>query len=292
MAERRLHGSTDAELEAALRSLAPAVGWPSASGRPGEPDLAATVRARIQAAPPSRIPASGRVRGDGWRIWTWRPARRALVLALVALLAIVAIVGAIGLGLPGLRITLGLPPPGVSPLPSLEPSASPPRGDLGASLGLGEPLDAHDAAGLDARAGFHVRWPTDPAVGAPETAYIDDRTGGQVTLLWPTRAGLPPTLEPGVGLLLSQFQGAVEEGFFTKAVHGGTTVDRIQVDGQDGFWLHGDPHVFFWQSADGFVDDRRRWVGDVLLWAEGPITYRLETSLGRDAAIRIAESMR
>jgi hypothetical protein len=49
--------------------------------------------------------------------------------------------------------------------------------------------------------------------------------------------------------------------------------------------------VFFWTSADGFVDDPRRWVGDVLLWADGPITYRLETSLGLEEAIRIAESV-
>jgi hypothetical protein len=39
------------------------------------------------------------------------------------------------------------------------------------------------------------------------------------------------------------------------------------------------------------VSDSRRWVGDTLLWTDGGTTYRLETALGRDAAIRIAESL-
>ena len=60
-----------------------------------------------------------------------------------------------------------------------------------------------------------------------------------------------------------------------------------------GFWVSGDPHMFFYTSSDGTsVDDPRRWVGDALLWSDGTTTWRLETASGRDAAIRIAESMR
>ena len=58
-----------------------------------------------------------------------------------------------------------------------------------------------------------------------------------------------------------------------------------------GYWLTGDLHFIFWKGPNGFVDDSRRWVGDVLLWADGDITYRLETSLGRDRAVDLAESM-
>ena len=35
----------------------------------------------------------------------------------------------------------------------------------------------------------------------------------------------------------------------------------VTVGGHAGYWLSGDPHMFFWQAADGFVDDQRRWVG-------------------------------
>jgi hypothetical protein len=155
-------------------------------------------------------------------------------------------------------------------------------------MGLGDRVELAD---LDARAGFHVRWPNDPSLGPPDAVYIDPFTGGQVTLVWAARQDLPATLEPGVGMLLSQFRGQVEEGFFTKALDGGTSVERLPVGDGKGYWLTGDPHFIFWKGPDGFVDDSRRWVGDVLLWAEGDITYRLETSLGRDRAVGLAESM-
>lgn len=290
MAELPLHRLPVGELEAALRGLQPSIAWPVAQPGAGGIDLAAAVRARIEARPPARLVT---VRSLKFGRWSWRPARRAFVLALVALLAVAAIVGAVGLGLPGLRLILGeapaVPLASTSPIP--EPGRSPGPEALGASMGLGERLDPLDPVGLDARAGFAVRASADPALGPPDAAYIDDARGGQVTLLWTARAGLPATLEPGVGLLLGQFRGAVHEGFFTKAISADTIIERVRVAGRAGFWLSGDPHLFFWEGPDGFVDDPRRWVGDALIWSDGPITYRLETSLGRDAAIRIAETL-
>ncbi len=288
MTDMRLSRLPDGDLEAALRALAPAVDWPSADPGPGRPDLAAAVRARIEAGPRPGVVADDQAAagGRGGSRWTWRPARRALVLALIALLALAAIAGAIGLGLPGLRIIFGGAP--VSPPPSLEPSRSPAPGAPGSSMGLGELVELAD---LDARAGFHVRWPEDPSVGPPDAAYVNDLTGGQVSLVWAATPDLPATLEPGVGLLLSQFRGETDEGFFSKAVRGGTTVERLTVGDDAGFWLSGDPHIFFWNGPGGFIEDPRRWVGDTLLWADGDITFRLETSLGRDAAIRLAEAL-
>jgi hypothetical protein len=158
-------------------------------------------------------------------------------------------------------------------------------------MSLGDEIDLADPDALDAAAGFRVRWPDDPLVGPPDAAYIDEFKGDQVTLLWETSDVLPATEEPTIGLLMSQFRGSVESGFFTKILDQGTDVERVRVNGRAAYWLHGDPHIFFWEGVGGFVDDTRRWVGDVLLWADGPITYRLETSLGQDEAIRLAESM-
>ncbi len=303
MAEQLLHQRSDAALEATLGGLAPVIAWPTTGGA-GEPDIAASVRARVEALP---APGQGTT-SSGWPVM-WlrpgrRPARRALVFALLALLAVVAVVGAIGLGLPGLRLILGDAPPG--PTASLAPGTGGPTGSLPASsapgsptpevrgggMGLGEAIDAADPAGLDERAGFHVAMPTDPTIGPPQTAWIDERKGGQVTLVWATRDELPATLEPSVGLLMSQFRGVMDSGFFTKLISAGTIVAPIEVGEHPGYWLSGEAHVFFWEGANGFVDDPRRWVGDVLLWSDGTITYRLETSLGRDEAIRIAESVR
>jgi hypothetical protein len=64
------------------------------------------------------------------------------------------------------------------------------------------------------------------------------------------------------------------------------------VDGEPGFWISGTAHFFFYIDKNGTViDDDRRWVDDALVWSEGGTTYRLETSLGRDGAIELAESL-
>jgi hypothetical protein len=284
----RLNQLPDGDLEAALRALAPVVAWPEAA-LPGGSDVATAVRVRVET-----LPVPVRERQAGPFRWSWRPARRALVLALVALLGIVAIAGALGLGLPGLRIILGEAPPrpSASAVPSVAPGVSRTPEALGTSLRLGDPLNPADRAELDARAGFPVLLPSDPALGPPETAYIDDVKGGQVTLLWPARPDLPATLQPEIGLLISQFEGVVGREFFAKATSSNTIIEPVQVGEFDGYWLTGDPHIFFWEGRGGFVDDARRWVGDVLLWSDGTVTYRLETSLGPDEAIAIAEGMR
>ncbi len=39
------------------------------------------------------------------------------------------------------------------------------------------------------------------------------------------------------------------------------------------------------------IDDGRRWVDDALAWTDGTITYRIESALGRDGSIELAESL-
>jgi hypothetical protein len=271
-------------LELALTDLAGAIAFPAPS-----PAFAARVGARIEAAPAPAEPAWRR-----WRRWAsapsgTRPVRRSLLIAVVLLLVAATVAAAIGLGLPGIRLLFG-PMPTASPGVTVPPSG--PGGSLepGARLGLGEQVELADLA---SRAVFPVRYPTDPLVGTPDAAWIDSRKAGQVALVWRTRADLPATTEPGVGMLLMQFNGRVDEGMITKMIDSGTNVERVRVGGNPGFWITGDLHFFFYEDANGnVVDDSRRWVGDTLLWTEGGLTYRLETALGRDTAIRIAESLR
>ncbi|MEO8437668.1 MAG: hypothetical protein ABI562_04355 [Chloroflexota bacterium] len=292
MAEQPLHLRSDDDLVAALLGLGDAIAWPTPAGDAGDGlDLAARVRARIEAAPRSVAPARRR-----WS-WNWRPARRALVVAVIVLLALAALAGAAGLGLPGLRLIFGPAP--VRPPPSLTPGAAPSAGASrtsvasssvpGATMSLGALVTL---AELDQRAGFPVVWPDDPAIGPPDAAYLDESLGGQVALVWRSRVGLPDTLEPGVGQVLTAFRGTIDGGFFSKAVGSGTKVELVKIHGDPAYWISGDPHFLFYQGPDGFIQDPRRWVGDGLIWARGPITYRLETPLGRDAAIRLAETMR
>ncbi len=290
---------SDDDLGAALRALAADVAWPVAAATAGQSDLAARVRARLEASAPPATLAPERPRLSPWH---WASARRALILAIVGLLALAAIAGAAGLGLPGLRIIFGGPsaaPPG--PTASATPAATsagagasgPGRtsvtpAPLGTDLHLGQTVDP---ATLDAEAGFAVKEPADPSVGAPDTLWVDPTRNDQVSLVWASSAHLPATTEPGIGLILTAFRGAVDDAWYTKALGPGTTISPVTVNGQRGYWVSGDPHQFFYEGPAGFIEESRRWVGDVLLWTDGTITYRLETSLGRDAAIAIADSM-
>lgn len=158
-------------------------------------------------------------------------------------------------------------------------------------MDLGDPMSPSNHAALDARAGFDVRWPADPLVGPPDAAYIDETKRGQVSLVWASRTDLPATLEPGVGLLMTEFLGSVDSGFFGKVVGSDATVEPVLVNGRRGYWLSGAPHFFYYAGPGGTVHDDRRWVGDALLWSEGPVTYRLESALGRYATIQVAESL-
>ena len=281
MSERsmQLAALDDAGLESMLRASADSVAWPTATPS-GGPDVAIRVRVRLVAAPPR----------PSRRTWSsWRPARRALVLALLALLALAAIAGAVGLGLPGLRLTLGDAP--VSPPPSITPSATttPPPGPLGSRLGLGDPVALEE---VETVTGLPVRLPADPAIGPPAAVYVDPTRNDQVAFVWAATDALPRTLEPGIGLVLMRFDGTTDDGYHRKLIGEGATARPVTVGGEDGFWISGAPHYFFYYRADGsIVDDTRRWVGDALIWSDGATTYRLESALGMDRTIAIAESL-
>jgi hypothetical protein len=270
----------DADLATALRGLAADLAWPDA-GAPGR-DVASRVRVAIVATPQ---PATRRrARTTGWRRW-----RRPLILALAALLALAAVAGAVGLGLPGLRLTLGPPtitPPPITPVPS---GAAATAGGLpGSTLHLGRRVEPDDVV---VATGHAIPYPTDPRVGSPDAIWVDHARADQVALVWGTDDTLPPTLDRDIGLIVMSFDGSVGPEFYEKAINGGTTVEPVTVAGHDGFWVSGDPHVFFYSSANGFVDDPRRWVGDALIWSDGARTWRIESALGRDATIEIAESI-
>jgi hypothetical protein len=280
----RRYDRTDAALEAALIDLGGALAWPQPAS-----EFAALVRTRIQAAPSATEPAWRR-----WRRWAsapggTRPVRRSLLIAVALLLVAATVAAAVWFGLPGIRILFG-PPPIPTPSATVRPSGPPDSLAPGATLGLGQLVDVADIA---TRSTFPIRFPTDPLLGPPDTAWIDPAKADQVSLVWRPRPGLPATLDGSVGLLLGQFNGRLDDGFITKTIGQGTTVERVRVGGNDGFWISGAPHFFYYEDANGnFVEDSRRWVGDTLLWTDGAITYRLEAGLGRDVAIRIAESLR
>lgn len=285
-----LRAMDDAAQEDALRALGRALemGTPTP---PGPPDLATRVRLRIVAdgVMPARRPWWERI-GAG-------RSRRSVVLATVLVVAVAATAGAIGLGVPGIRIILG-PAPTAAPGPTATTSPPSPAGPPtaspapGATLGLGQfvaPADIERLTGPEAL-GFAAVRPDDRAIGAPDATYL---MAGRLSLVWAPGPAVPATGTPSVGLVLTQFRGSLDPGFFNKIAGPGTTVDRVLVGDSPGYWVAGELHLFFYTDHNGrVVEETRRFVGDTLIWTDGDITYRLETATGLERALEIAASLR
>jgi hypothetical protein len=180
--------------------------------------------------------------------------RRPLVLAVAAAL-LVALVAA--LAIPDARSTIlrffhlgGVTIERVDTLP--------PAQERPLAQGLGPALSVPDA---------RLRLQFEPVVPRGiRRVYVED--GAMLVLL----------RERGKPVLLTEFLG----GFIKKAVSGETRIEEVHVGADFGFWIAGARHVFQMPA------DAPRMAGNVLLWEHAGLTLRLEGSLTRAQAIRLA----
>lgn len=273
---------SDLDLERRLAELGPLLAVPPA------PDLAAAVSARLtlRQAPhrPLRVFFAPRLLAPA--------AVLLLVLAAGVVLLTPGLRSAVAdrLGFQSDRITVV---PTLPPLPRTPPSASPAATPAppGAGLALGEQTTLDQAR---ARLSFPLLVPTAAVLGPPDAVWLSAAVpGGQVALTYGVGSGLPPTTQTGLGALLTEFRGGIDPAFFGKVVGPGTTVEPVSVGGDRGWWLAGKPHILIYQAPDGQIrNDQIRLAGDTLLWQHGDVILRLESSLSRDEAIRVAESVR
>ena len=162
-----------------------------------------------------------------------------------------------------------------------------------AALRLGEPTTAADAA---ARTGLPVPMPT--ALGAPGAIFVvTPPVSGQVVVVYPASATLPASPVAGVGALLSTVPGTIDRGMFVKFAGAGTVVEELTFVSASGstvhaIWLAGEPHQYaFDDPAGSLVLDDLRLATNTLLWNDNGVGYRLEASIARDEAVRIAASV-
>jgi hypothetical protein len=239
---------------------------------PDEADLAPAVMARLQ---PTRGEAvAGRA-----------AAPRRMVVLVAATLAV--LVGGLALlspavraalvrsfFLPGIRIIVGEP----------EPKA--PTQTLGRDLELGEPMSL---ARAQAEVDFPIRLPR--ALGRPDRVFLEEFVArGRVWLVYRAGPGLPEAEETGVGLLVTEFQAGIDEEFLKKVQFEGGSFQPVQVDGNQGYWIEGAHTLFFIDEDGNFVEDRTRVAGNVLVWEEDGVTYRIESDLGLGESLRVARS--
>ena len=301
MAER-LIALSEPELERALIDLGRHIDYPPT------PALAARVRQEI-----ARRPARASSFWD-----TWLPRQRRLTYALVALIALAGAVLAFSpeartavaerLGLRGvlIREIPAVPTPLHTAAPTLLPrapapaaAASPPAAaqsptvptvvpSVGARLSLGHSTTLEE---VRTRLPFQVPLPT--TLGPPDEVYLAQTPpGGQVALVYYPRQDLPQANTTGVGLLLTAFQGSVPPGIFGKGIPPGTRLEEVVVNGGRGYWIEGDPHTIFLMDNGGLVrTETTRLAGNVLLWDQGPLTLRIESTLSKDEVLKIATSL-
>ncbi len=165
-----------------------------------------------------------------------------------------------------------------------------PATQVGARLSLGQPLSLDDAR---TRVPFGLELPA--TLGQPDAVYVlDSPPGGQVALVYLPRAGIPTASTTGVGLLLTEFQASFPSGGpILKGLPPGSRLEEVTVGGGRAYWIEGDPHMFFFQDAQGRMQtETTRLAANVLLWEDGPVTLRLESALSKDAALAIATSIR
>ncbi len=84
----------------------------------------------------------------------------------------------------------------------------------------------------------------------------------------------------GKAVLLAELQGD-QTGLTKKFVGPNTRVKPAHI-GSFGLWLEGGKHVLIWNTSSGEIRQKEgRLAGNVLIWAEGNRTYRLEGGLNR-----------
>jgi hypothetical protein len=244
---------------------------------PPTPDLTGTVASRLRTAapaPPRRRPRLLPPAGLG----------RALVLAAVALLLLA---GTVFAAVPGVRDAVleffGIRGATVERTATL-PAAPPERPlDLGRRTTLEQARD---------EIAFEPLVPSE--LGGPDAVYVrEPPSGGELSLAYRPRAGLPRARTTRLGLLLTEFRGDIHPDYVGKIAGPGTRIERLIVDGRPAIWIEGAQHFFFYRDPAGdIVEDELRLAQNVLLLERGRLLIRLEGAFDRARVVEIAGSLR
>jgi hypothetical protein len=130
------------------------------------------------------------------------------------------------------------------------------------------------------RVSYSILLPTYPAdLGEPDYVYVQDAEGYMTILVW-----LDPQ-RPDKVLMSLHFLPA---GSWAIDKRQPQVIDVTRVNGKRALWTIG-PYPL--RLYNGELEFKRLIVGHVLVWEDGDITYRLETDLSMEAAVKIAESL-
>jgi hypothetical protein len=131
------------------------------------------------------------------------------------------------------------------------------------------------------RVPFPIRLPAYPTdLGEPDRVFLQDMSGPLVVLVW-----MEPHQPDQVRLSLH----LIAPGSYAVGKSSPRTIEMAEVNGQTAVWAEG-PYIL--NLKNGAVDNYRLIDGHVLIWEDSGLTYRLETDLPLEEAVRIAGSLR
>ncbi|HVF24576.1 MAG TPA: hypothetical protein VNA23_01730 [Anaerolineales bacterium] len=130
------------------------------------------------------------------------------------------------------------------------------------------------------RVSYSILVPTyPPDLGQPDHVFVQDNDGEMSILVW-----LDPRQPEQVLMSLH----LVPQGSWAIEKAEPQVIEETTVNGRRAIWATG-PYPLRLHNGD--LDFTRLIDGHVLIWADGDITYRLETGLPLEEAIKIAESL-
>jgi hypothetical protein len=250
---------------------------------PRTPDIAASVMRRLSAGQAEeRAPARSRSIS---RRMAWSLAMVLLLLSSLMLIPPVraAILEVIEIG--AVRIFRSeptpLPPPQDEVSPPLPPVTATPTDFLPFRIPALADIDGEtDLARAQAMVDYPILVPSyPPGLGQPDRVYVQDAEGPMTILVWVD----PPALTD-TRLVLH----LIPKGSWAVEKMSPRLIEETRVNGQRAVWALGPYPIRF---RNGNLEFARMVDGHVLIWTDGDVTYRLETDLTLEEAIRIAESL-
>jgi len=128
---------------------------------------------------------------------------------------------------------------------------------------------------------YSILLPTYPSdLGEPDRTFVQDADGAMTILVW-----LDPQHSDKV-LMSLHF---IPSGSWAIRKVEPTVIQQTTVNGYRAVWTVG-PYPLY--LSNGSIEFTRLINGHVLIWEAGDVTYRLETGLSLDEAIKVAESLK
>lgn len=241
---------------------------------PPTPDIASTLALNDM---PGR-PEPSRSMATPGVPWSW-----------TALAAAVVMIGLLAFAIPGTRSTLAswIGYPGIRIQVGTDEQVTPaPPTSIGGTLLLGRQVSIGEAA---AAARFDIVAPTgDRITETPETYLLQRDDAVMASLLYPASGALPEIGRSRVGLLLMQIDSPESTALITKRSMNEQSPVSVQVNGAQGWWIEGGILSVEPVYESGAFE---RSSGNVLIWEQGGVTYRMESALTMPDALALAESL-